>query len=177
MVSPLQNALDFLVDFGFFDIILPFLLVFTIVFAILEKTKIFGKETDRNKNINAMVAFVIAFFVIATPQIVTSIQVSIPQVALVLVVLVSFMMLAGSFISGEKEFSFQDRTGWKIFLTLTVFFGIVAIFLNSLDWLDPVLRYIIERWTDTLIVSILFLGIIIGVIFFVVGSGDKKGGN
>ena len=151
MVSPLQNALDFLVAFGFFDVILPFIFVFTIMFAILEKTKIFGKDEVKSKNINAMIALVTAFFVI-----------------------VAFLMLAGSFMADE-EFSFKD-SGWRVFLTLVVFFGIVAIFLNSVDWLEPIIRYITEKWTDTFIVSLIFLGLIIGIIFFVVGSGKNKGG-
>lgn len=176
MVSPLQNAIDFLVDFGFFDVILPFILVFTIMFAILEKTKIFGAETDRTKNVNAMVSFVVAFFVVATPKIVKSIQISLPQVALILIVLVSFMLLAGSFFSSKEEFSFE-KSGWKIFLTFVVFLGIVAIFLNSVAWLDPILRYIAEKWRDTFIVSLIFLGLVIAVIFFVVGKDKNKGGS
>ena len=36
------GVLSFLERFGFYDIVLPFLLVFTIVFAVLEKTKILG---------------------------------------------------------------------------------------------------------------------------------------
>ncbi|MBM3199831.1 hypothetical protein FJZ53_02750, partial [Candidatus Woesearchaeota archaeon] len=65
--SPLGGAIEFLKEFGFFDVVLPFLLVFTIVFAVLEKTKIFGGGKESKKNINAMIAFVFAlFFVSAT---------------------------------------------------------------------------------------------------------------
>ena len=47
--------------------VLPFLLVFTIVFAILEKTKIFGatKDGESKKNINAVVALVLGLLMIA----------------------------------------------------------------------------------------------------------------
>ena len=45
----LGGAVDFLQDFGFFDVVLPFLLVFTLVFGILEKTKIFGTEKVGDK--------------------------------------------------------------------------------------------------------------------------------
>ena len=34
------NAIDYLVDLGVYDFFLPFLLVFAIIFAILEKTKV-----------------------------------------------------------------------------------------------------------------------------------------
>ena len=42
--SVFRTAIGFLDKLGVYDIILPFLLVFTLVFAILEKTKILGLE-------------------------------------------------------------------------------------------------------------------------------------
>jgi hypothetical protein len=44
MASTLSNALEFFRDFGFFDVLLPFLLVFTVVFAVLQKTEVLGKD-------------------------------------------------------------------------------------------------------------------------------------
>ena len=44
MVTPLGRAVEFFRDFGLFDIVLPFLLVFAIVFAVLEKTRIFRES-------------------------------------------------------------------------------------------------------------------------------------
>ena len=44
------------------DFVYPFLLVFFIIFALLEKTKIFG--TDK-KQLNALVAFVIGLIFVA----------------------------------------------------------------------------------------------------------------
>jgi len=46
MTSPLVNAIEFLKEFCFFDVVLPFLLVFSITFAVLEKTRILGVESD-----------------------------------------------------------------------------------------------------------------------------------
>lgn len=176
MVSPLEKSIIFLQEFGFFDVVLPFLLVFTIVFAILEKTKIFGTEGDDKKpkkNLNSMVAFVISFFVIATKQIVTAIQVSLPQVVMVLIVIFAIMMLVGSLFSGEKEFAFEGKGA--------VFFGIVAgagvflIFMNAFGWLKPIIDYLTKYWNDTLVVSLIFLIIIIGTILYIVGVGGGSG--
>ena len=133
MPSPLEIAVNFLKDFGFFDILLPFLLVFTIVFAILEKTMILGQENNKpKKNINAMVAFSIALFVVAASNIVAVLQQSLPMVTLVLIVIVSFMLLMGSFM-GTGEFSFKDYKYTKYFL---VFFLIVYLAQSSRWWLD-----------------------------------------
>lgn len=175
MGSALGNAVDFLKDFGFFDVILPFLLVFTIVFGILEKTRIFGTEKlgDKDypkKNLNSMVAFVIAFFVVAAKEIVTSLQVSLPQVALVLVILVSFMMLAGSFM-GDKTFTFENSK-WAIFLTLLVFISVLLIFLNSFGWLDPIIAFIVAN-PGTVLVPTVLVGMVIGTIVYVVGGKSE----
>jgi len=72
MASVLGNVIQFFEKIGIYDVVLPFLLTFTIIFAILEKTKVlgtFGKEKDSKKNLNAMVAFVMGFLVIASEKI------------------------------------------------------------------------------------------------------------
>ena len=79
MVTPLGRAIEFFREFGLFDIVLPFLLIFAIVFAVLEKTRILGvnkvgDEEIPNKNLNAMVAFVLAMIVVAAANIVSVIN-------------------------------------------------------------------------------------------------------
>lgn len=177
MVSPLGRAIEFLSDFGFFDVILPFLLIFTVVFGVLEKTAIFGKENGKpKKNINSMIAFVIAFFFIASKQLVQATNISLPQVAMVLIVIMSFMMLVGFFMSGEKEFSFAEHKGGMIFFTLIMFLGIMAIFLNAFGWLEPLIAYSSdETWQSFFTLAVLF-AFIIGIILYVtrsVSSGSK----
>ena len=90
MVSPLASAVNFFKEFGLFDVVLPFLLVFAIIFAILEKTRILGtekidKEDVPRRNLNTIVAFVIGMLVIATNKIVTAINQALPNVVLLAV--------------------------------------------------------------------------------------------
>ena len=49
--SAFRGVIEFLGDMGVYDVILPFLLVFTIVFAILEKTKILGTAKEGGETI------------------------------------------------------------------------------------------------------------------------------
>ena len=75
MASAFREVIEFFQDIGLYDVVLPFLLVFTIVFAILEKTRVFGTEKIEGneytkKNLNAVTAFVIAFFVVASSKLV-----------------------------------------------------------------------------------------------------------
>ena len=179
MVTPLEIALEFLENFGFFNVILPFLLVFTIVYAILEKSAIFGKEKVGDidaprRSVNSMVAFVIALFVVVTKENVYSIREALPQVALILVIIVSFMMLAGALVKGDEPFSFEKEKKWKIFLTLILFISVLAVFLNSIGWLFPIIDYVVANWDQTFIVSLIFLAIVLGVIMYIVRTPEKK---
>lgn len=178
----LGGAIEFLKDFGFFDVILPFLLVFTIVFGILEKTKLFGvekvgdKEFPR-KNINAMVAFVIGFFVIAAKEVVGIIQTSLPQVVLILIALISLLLLVGAMFAGKEEFDLLKRHSWLFYTLSGIFFiAIILIFFDALGWLDALIGYFSTGgyfWS----IIIVFLAVVFGAIAFVVtreGEGGKK---
>ncbi len=187
MTSPLVKALDFLKDFGFFEVILPFLLVFTLVFAILEKTKLFGEENVKGekyprKNVDAMIAFVIAFFVIAATNVVGIIKEAMPKISLVLIILISFMLLAGSFM-GDKQFNFEENKIFKWFLILVIFIGILLIFLSSIksessdeSWLETFWNFISSgAESSTILGSVIFLAFLLIIIGYVVGFKSEGG--
>ncbi len=185
MVSPLEVSIEFLKTFGFFDIVLPFILVFTLVFAILEKTRIFGEEDKKpKKNLNALVAFAVGLFVIAATNVVDILRNALPLITLVLIVILSFMLLVGSF-HGDKEFSFADNKAWRRFLTIVVFISVLLIFGNFIKtksgktWLEAFLDFVQrDLGSGPVVSSIIFLGIIIFVIWFVgYGGGNGKRGD
>jgi hypothetical protein len=178
--TPLGNAIEFLQDFGFFEVVLPFILVFTVVFAVLEKTKIFGTvgegdKAEGKKNINAMVALVIAMLFIGTPAIVDAVNVSLPKVAFVLIAFMSFLMVVGFFYSkGQLEF---ESMGWKIPLAMSTMTGIALIFLNSLEWW-PFSPGAFDDLSGSLVLPVvIFIIVIIGAIILVSvpGGGGNKG--
>ena len=173
--SPLAGAVEFLKEFGFFEVVLPFLLVFTIVYAVLQKTKIFGSK-EPTKNINAMIAFVIALFFVATTNLVEGTTEFLPNVVVLLITLMSFMMLVGFFYT-DKEFSFENHKFWKVFLTIIFFIGIVLLSWHAFApdafewfWVGNT-----QFWSSTAGVTIIFVVIMIGTILFVT-LGGKKGG-
>jgi len=65
MAAYISDFIYYLQGVGVYDYVLPFLLVFTIIFAILEKTKLFGTEQDgrAKTNINTILALVIGLIV------------------------------------------------------------------------------------------------------------------
>ena len=183
MASPLEVSIEFLKTFGFFDIVLPFILVFALVFAILEKTRILGEEDKKpKKNINALVAFAVGLFVVAATNIVEVLQGAIPVITLVLVVLLSFLLLVGAF-HGEGEFNFAKNRRWRTFLTLVLFIGVLLIFMNFIKtedgdtWLEVFWDFVEEDiGSGPVVSSVIFLAIIIFVVWVVGYSGGNKGG-
>ena len=175
-----RNAIEFLNDIGLYDVVLPFLLVFTLVFAILEKTKVLGigkldGEEITKKNLNAMVAFICAFLVIASTQLVGIINEIIANVVLLLIMSVCFLLLAGSF-HGEGEFTLKDFPGWVKTMMMIMFIGIVVIFLNAMGWLQAIigLLYMMDvEWVSSLVFLLLVVGMI-GLIIREPKKSDKK---
>lgn len=171
--SPFRDVITFFDEIGLYDVVLPFLLVFTIVFAILEKTKVLGTEKHdgheyTKKNLNAMASFVIAFLVIAVKEIVEIINETVSRAVIVLFFSILFLMLVGSFHKeGEPVYL---KGGWKIAFEVIVFIAITGIFLNSIKspdgrtWLQRLGDY--GSGSDMLIGSILLLGIVVLFIIY-----------
>ena len=138
MVSTFRTIIDFFGEIGVYDVILPFILVFTIVFAILEKTRVLGSEDiDGNsypkKNLNAMVAFSISFLVVASSELVEILTEVSSQMIVLLMLSVLFLLLAGSFFKEEKE-GFFLKGGWKTTFMALMFVGIMIIFFNAIKY-------------------------------------------
>ena len=186
MVSNFRGMIEFLDRIGIYDVILPFLLVFTAVFAILEKTKILGMETIdgkpyTRKNQNSMLAFVIAFLVIASSELVRLINESMANIVVLILVSISFMLLVGSLHTGEKEFQLKD--GWlKLFYGI-FFIGIVGIFLhavhyNDMPFTEYAWNYLADHWDTNWFGSLILIAIMVGFMVYITqnpsGSKEKK---
>ncbi len=182
MVSAFRGIIEFFDQVGLYDVVLPFLLVFAIVFAILEKTKVFGmEEVDgkkyTRKNINAIVAFVIAFLVVASSQLVDILTTVSAYTVILLMVSVLFLLLVGSFVK-EGEGVFLEG-GWKVFFMIIMFIGIVLIFLSAIktergeSWLEVGWDWISGGRTSNAIGSIVLLLIIILFMVYIVKEPKK----
>lgn len=169
--SSFRGVIEFLAKLGVYDVILPFLLVFTIVFAILEKTKILGTEKigDKEvtkKNLNSMVALSIAFLVIASTKLVAIVNEVMANVVLLLILAICFLLLVGVFF-GSKEFTLEKYPNWIKFFMILMFIGIVLIFLNALDWLKYLFA-IFAEWDAEWAVTTVFIIIILGFMWYIV---------
>jgi len=176
--SVFRGVITFLGKIGVYDVILPFLLVFTIVFAILEKTKVLGVEKIEGKkvpkkNLNSMVAFVMAFLVIASTKLVSVINEAMANIVLLLVLIISFLLLIGTFF-GSKEVTLENFPGWTKFFMVVLFIGIVLIFLNALDWLQYVAALFIY-WNTQWASAIILLIVVLAFMIYITKDPKSKG--
>jgi len=181
-VSTFRGTLDFLADIGIFDIVLPFLLVFTIIFALLDKTRVLGTEKVGDveypkKPLNSLAAFVIAFFVIASSRLVEIITQVSANVVVLLLAGLFFLLLAGSFHQQKAEGFFLEGKFKNLFM-LIMFFGLSFIFLNAIEtknktWLTWVFDWL-RQFTDNVSVSsIVLIIIVIGIMYYIGAIGSS----
>jgi len=174
--SSFRGVIEFFVKLGIYDVVLPFLLVFAIVFAILEKTRVLGMEEISGtkytkKNLNAIVAFVVAFFVVASTKLVSAINKALANVVLLLLLIVFFLVLVGAFFK-EGEGVFLEKGGWRTTFMVIAFVGIVLIFLDALDWLNALKDFLRKYWQADWVASLILLIIIIIFMWFI--TKDQK---
>ncbi|MAG15544.1 hypothetical protein CMO88_00630 [Candidatus Woesearchaeota archaeon] len=181
--STFRGTLDFLADIGVYDVILPFLLVFTIVFALLEKTRVFGTEKVGDaeyskKHLNSLASFVIAFFVIASSRLVEIVTQISANVVVLLLAGVFFLLLAGSFHQQKPEGFFLEGRFKTLFMSL-MFVGLVFIFLNAIEaknktWLQWLFDWL-RQFTDNVSVSaVVLIILVVGIMYYIGAIGPSK---
>ncbi len=172
-MSVFRDSLVFFDTIGLFDVVLPFLLVFTLVFGVLEKSRIFGSEKGADgkeysrKNLNAMVAFTTSFFVVASAQLVALINVLVSRVALILVILVMFMLLVASMHEQQDGKGFKLDKTYQGALTAVVLVAVILIFMDGAGWLQPLWLYVTSNWNSQVVGTVALFGIIVGFMVYV----------
>lgn len=95
---------------GVYQVVLPFILIFTLIFAVLQKVKLFGPNS---KNINVVLAILIAFFTIRAAPVVQLINQFLPKVSAIVLVLMMLLLVLGIFGATADGW-----TGWPFFLAV-----------------------------------------------------------
>jgi len=123
MAFDFTSSITFLEGTGFFDIALPFILVFVLIFGILEKINIFG---SRNTPINVTIAVIIAFFVLRSESVIEIMTMFLPKISLAVLVMVMGLMIIGIF--GLKAEGFK---GYPLFVGVLASIGAIIWALSS----------------------------------------------
>ena len=157
------SLMDWFAGAGGFDIILPFLLIFTVTFAILQKVKLFGEK----KNIDAIISLIIAFFLVIQQGLVTVMQGFLPRVSMAILVFLMVLLVVGIFVGGS------EWTG--SLLGIAVIVAIVTVFWAlgaSLGWNVPYL----DAFTEQDIAVLITIGVFLLVIWLIVREPKQQGG-
>ena len=131
----LEEFVEAIEGWGLMDVFLPFLLIFTVMYALLQKLKIFGER----KNVNAILALVFALLVViphvtgnypANYDVVEILNAALPAVSLVVMAVIMLLILIGIF-GGEASMFGMAAPTWIGIISVIV---IVLIFGGAAGW-------------------------------------------
>ncbi|MBD3259213.1 hypothetical protein GF371_01120 [Candidatus Woesearchaeota archaeon] len=159
------GVVEFMRRVGFYDIILPFLLVFALTYAVLDKTRILGTEGDEPKrSLNAIVAFVLGLLVVGTGQLVSVINQALANVVLVLIIVIFFLITVSVFMEKDLLKLKDDYPKFFGLIIAAIVVAIVLIFMHALGWLQTIMFFLKGNWTEEYVATIILL---IGIAIFI----------
>lgn len=153
------------------NVIYPFLLIFTLIFAILQKSKILGED---KKQIDALVALSIALIAVAFTWATGIISKLMPFLAIAAVILLIFLILYGFVASSNKD-------GLVLHKNLVIAFGVliavslvIAVLFATGQW-DRVYNSVFSSGQPTNLASNVFLiAVVVGAFALLWFSTGKK---
>ena len=174
MVGYFENAIMWLEEIGVADVIVPFFLIFTIVFAVLQKTEILGRD---KKNLNVIIALMLALAVVfphvtgnypSEYDVVEIMNKALPQVSLLIVAVIMILLLIGLFGGGVSWVSgtVSGIIALIAFILVIYIFGAAANFWTYVWWLD----WLRDSDTQALIIVLLVFGLIV----WFITKGESK---
>jgi len=171
-----QDLFQSLDRVGFTDILLPFLLIFTVIFAVLDKTKIMG---EAKKNMNLAIALIFSLIVViphATGNLpagydpVLIINAALPSISLVVVAIIALMILIGVF-AHDRILLGLSAPGWVgLFSVVTL----VYIFGSAAGWWNGGFINTLESTFGKDVLAIVIMILVFGIIIAFVTGGEER---
>ena len=141
---------------GVFDYILPFLLIFSVVFGILASTNIIGKQ----KGVNVIVSIVIGLLAIRLGFVQLFFTQLFPSLGVGLAVILALLIMTGLFVNTrEAKYWMYGIAGIAIIIWIIV----VVNSFESVGWLGGYGSYIGD-YSGLIIGAVLLIGVIIAVV-------------
>ncbi len=149
---------------GFFQYLLPFLLIFALVFGILTQIKLFKD----NKSINGIIAFVVGLLALQFEMVPQFFAEIFPRLGIALSIILVIIIVLGLFLNSEKD---SDPMKWVLLGVGVVILIIVLIkTAGALGWSSG--WWWQENWP--MVAGVVFILAVIGII--VGGSNPKSSG-
>jgi hypothetical protein len=161
----------------FTKFILPFLLIFFIVFGILEKTKLFGAE---KKQLNAFIAFVIGLIVVGAVSPTLTISHLILFLTVAIIVLFVALILWG-FIAGEEGLKFANAPkGLKWLIGIIIVVAVIVALFWALGtestFFSGIFGFLFENsWSKDFWTNLSFIVVIIVALVLVLRKAKGQG--
>jgi hypothetical protein len=152
-------------SYGFYDFLLPFLLLFGIIFGVLSYMKIFSD----NKGIHALIAVAVSLIAVRFPFFTDFVNVISPRIGVGLVVLLAVLILVGLFVA-EKT---QAIVGW-IFTGIAALVALI-IFLQVYNIFGFEDSFVFDEGLGALLMVVLVVGIIIVIVVASTVNKDGRG--
>lgn len=173
-----EGAILMLENMGLSDVIIPFILIFTIVFGVLYKIGILGD----NKKFYGIISLVLALSVVI-PHVTNSypnpnydavniINNSLPNISVIVVAIVAALILIGVF---GLKFPTGDKSPLASLLWIFSFGIVIYVFGASAGWgwsIPNWLGFLQDPDTQALLIIILVFGLIIN--YIMKDDSDKK---
>ena len=160
----IADVLNQWAEMGIFDYAIPFLLLFAVVYAILEKSNVLGE----NKGVNAIVGAAVGLLSLQFDFVSTFFAEIFPRLGIFLAVLVVLVILVS--LSG------QDDQAKKLYFVVGVILAVATVlwsFANWNFWGDQFgIGWFIEENFWLLIAGIL---VVLGVVAVIFGKGGGSG--
>jgi hypothetical protein len=154
-------------DAGVFDVLLPFLLVFAVVFAVLQKIQLFGTEA-KGKKVDGVVSLIMAAFLVSQTELVGILQGFLPRISMVIVVLLMLLLVVGVFTRNS------DWQQGMLLVGVIIAIGLVIWAIGaSAGWDVP----FVEQITEQDIAVLLMVGVFVLVIYLIVKEPSPSGGD
>ncbi len=170
----LAGILNLWVEIGLYDVILPFIFLYTIVFVVLSNTKILGD----NRNVDSIVAFCFGFIGTASLQTVTAMHTLFSTVGFLVIAGLCVMILVGMFgisdVMKKKERFILNLPRYAIISIVAI--GLLYVLAISLGLEKTIVAFVpaIPRAVTNMIVA----GAVFAIaLWYVIGNGspgDKK---
>jgi hypothetical protein len=148
---------------GVFSYMLPFLLIFSLVFGLLSKMNVFGNAQDPNKGkgINAIISVAVAMMALQFDIVSVFFAEIFPRMGVALSIILVLLVVGGLFIPTNKE-----NNWFLVALSVIVFIIIGAVVVNSfgaLGWLTqiPWLANIWDQYGSIIIFVLIIVAIIL----------------
>jgi hypothetical protein len=150
------------------QVILPFLLVFAVLFAVLDRIKILGED---RRQINAIVSLVIALMFVTFTKSVGMVTQLVPFMVVLAIIILVFLMLWG-FLAGGKDGLVVNK-GIKIAGGIIIAIAVIVAVIIVTGAGDTISGWFSGSGSNTIVSTIVFLAIVGGAIALVLSIKGK----